>query len=946
MSSLRSIPVQNQVPVTQLYRKLEIVGKGAYGAVYRGIHIPTGDIVALKIINLDTPDDDVEDIQREVALLSQLRGPGTNNVTKYYGCYLDGPHVWIVMDYASGGSVRTLMKATKGNVIEERYSVIIIRELLGALVYIHKSGVIHRDIKAANVLVTDQGRVILCDFGVSALLSTAHSKRTTFVGTPYWMAPEVITSGSMYDSKADIWSLGITLYEMIIGAPPHSNQVEMKVLSLIPSTKPPRLAEHDGSKDMRDFLAMCLKEVPGERANAEDLTKARWIKVATKTPVSILRELIIQYDAWSRAGGVRQSLVAEDEDDDDSLKSNRRESTWEFNTLRGGSLSSVDPSALTSNNSTNDQNGNTHTSTDPIPKRMPPRSLRMLFEGAEGSAGNSDPFGMITRSRTTTPAPPPSLPPLPLSGRQSPIDNSRDADKTVKKTGVAVSITPPSVKTQQPPTFPHIEPSSPQSSNGSRSSSRSSPNRSTSPTSSAHGSDPTTARQATFAFPPLPPVPPMSVSTSTSSLSQQLSPQNTSIVSSSDDESISTRPRSSTRTATYREVRQNRGLPDISIPPNTNKSKTPSTSPSSPSPPVGGIPPFPAVSAVRNDSIASGSSTSTIRRVRKVATASPVNFQFPASSRPRVGSQPEQFTSTAVTTSLTLSSSPPNTQTVPMNEETGKTSPTLLRTTSPTSSPTHQTTHSLDDSIINSPGSIHRTGLTMPLPPFSRAHSATPAGRRSTSAKHGAALSRGPSLNRQGSVAVMETVPTTPIAPPPLRVPKSENASTSGYRSEGETGGMKVPTLKDVLKLSPLPMDSIGNPDLLPPSPSIHAPLTRLPSRPHQPPIPLHVVTTTSTTPFDQNTPSDGPSAAEILKPPVLRPLDLLAFAASPAETHAELARTVDDLAKWLSFVENGLTDLLERSLSEGGGQTVIKENFEEEEDGDDLDVGSDISLQ
>lgn len=168
------------------------------------------------------------------------------------------------MDYASGGSVRTLMKATKGNVIEERYSVIIMRELLGALVYVHKSGVIHRDIKAANVLVTDQGRVLLCDFGVSALLSTAHAKRTTFVGTPYWMAPEVITSGSMYDSKADIWSLGITLYEMTTGSPPHSNQAEMKVLSLIPSTKPPRLAEYEGSKDMREFVAMCLKEVPGE----------------------------------------------------------------------------------------------------------------------------------------------------------------------------------------------------------------------------------------------------------------------------------------------------------------------------------------------------------------------------------------------------------------------------------------------------------------------------------------------------------------------------------------------------------------------------------------------------------------------------------------------------------------------------------------------------------
>lgn len=242
--------------------------------MHRGIHIPTGDVVALKIINLDTPDDDVEDIQREVALLSQLRGPGTNNITKYYGCYLDGPRVWIVMDFASGGSVRTLMKATKSNIIEERYSVVIIRELLVALAYLHKSGVIHRDIKAANILVTDQGGVLLCDFGVSALLPTTQSKRTTFIGTPYWMAPEVITSGSLYDAKADVWSLGITLYEMATGSPPHSNQMEMRVLALIPNTKPPRLAESEGSKDMREFLASCLKELPGEVGLCQCVTAA------------------------------------------------------------------------------------------------------------------------------------------------------------------------------------------------------------------------------------------------------------------------------------------------------------------------------------------------------------------------------------------------------------------------------------------------------------------------------------------------------------------------------------------------------------------------------------------------------------------------------------------------------------------------------------------------
>lgn len=148
--------------------------------------------------------------------------------------------------------------------------------------------------------------------------------------------------------------------------------------------------------------------------------------------------------------------------------------------------------------------------------------------------------------------------------------------------------------------------------------------------------------------------------------------------------------------------------------------------------------------------------------------------------------------------------------------------------------------------------------------------------------------------------------------------------------------------------MSPLPTDLVSGPDLLPPSPSVHAPLNRLPTRPHQPPIPLHIVTTT---PSPDQIPTSSSSSldntttttTEVLKaPPVIKPLDLLASAASSAETHAELARTVDDLAKWLTIVETGLSSILEKSFLEGGG-TVIQENREEEEDDDDLGAGSDF---
>jgi serine/threonine protein kinase len=165
--------------VHQLYKRLETVGKGAYGSVHKGLD-RAGNIVALKIINLDIESDDVGDIQREVALLTQLRD--APNITKYFNCHMDGPRVWIVMEFAQGGSALALMKASKDGCLEEKYVNVIIREVLIALSYLHKVPVIHRDIKAANVLVTATGKVMICDFGVSALLTTAGSKRNTMTG--------------------------------------------------------------------------------------------------------------------------------------------------------------------------------------------------------------------------------------------------------------------------------------------------------------------------------------------------------------------------------------------------------------------------------------------------------------------------------------------------------------------------------------------------------------------------------------------------------------------------------------------------------------------------------------------------------------------------------------------------------------------------------------------
>lgn len=306
-------------PVTALYSKKEMVGRGAYGGVYKAVHNPTGQVVALKIIDLDTPDDDISEIQREVALLSELRDAARHNITLYHGCHLHGHELWIAMDFASGGSIRTLMKSGP---IHEKYASLIVREVLVALAFLHRQDIIHRDVKAANILLTQTGKILLADFGVAAHLQ-ANSKRSTFTGTPLWMAPEVITDGKMYDTKADIWSLGITLFEMATGNPPHFGIEPLRACALIPRSDPPTLPDDDDddssdkdtltpgpfSTPMREFLAQCLQIDPTVRPTADDLMRSKWIKSASKLPMALLRELIVRYVQWIQSGGQRMSIV-------------------------------------------------------------------------------------------------------------------------------------------------------------------------------------------------------------------------------------------------------------------------------------------------------------------------------------------------------------------------------------------------------------------------------------------------------------------------------------------------------------------------------------------------------------------------------------------------------------------------------------------------------------
>ncbi|XP_047200968.1 TRAF2 and NCK interacting kinase a isoform X8 [Girardinichthys multiradiatus] len=260
-----------------IFDLVELVGNGTYGQVYKGRHIRTGQLAAIKVMDVAT--DEEEEIKSEINMLKKYSNH--RNIATYFGVFIKkqppgiDDQLWLVMEFCGAGSVTDLIKNTKGNTLKEDWNAYICREILRGLAHLHQHKVIHRDIKGQNVLLTENAEVKLVDFGVSAQMDRTVGKRNTFIGTPYWMAPEVIACDenpeATYDCKSDLWSLGITAMEMAEGAPPLCDMHPMRALFLIPRNPAPRLKSKKWSRKFQSFIENTLVKNHTQRPSTEQL---------------------------------------------------------------------------------------------------------------------------------------------------------------------------------------------------------------------------------------------------------------------------------------------------------------------------------------------------------------------------------------------------------------------------------------------------------------------------------------------------------------------------------------------------------------------------------------------------------------------------------------------------------------------------------------------------
>ncbi|KAJ9212842.1 hypothetical protein DTO166G4_5499 [Paecilomyces variotii] len=303
------------------YEFEELIGKGAYGRVYKGRQLPSRQLVAIKVMDIDTldyksirdmKDESIKDFIHETKVMQQVKDAGAKNINMLIEAISIHSQLWLVCEYCPGGSVKTLMRAT-GDKLEERFIISIARELAEGLRAIHDAGIIHRDVKAANILIHEEGRLQICDFGVAGVLQSKLDKRSTWIGTPHWMPPEMFSTrgggAHQYGSEIDVWAYGCTLYEIARGNPPNAGLREPMQIGRQLTRIAPKLEGDGFSSQLKDLVSFALNSDPMTRPTMADILEHEYIANSAEAyPTSSLSELVRIYYQWAQRGGQRISL--------------------------------------------------------------------------------------------------------------------------------------------------------------------------------------------------------------------------------------------------------------------------------------------------------------------------------------------------------------------------------------------------------------------------------------------------------------------------------------------------------------------------------------------------------------------------------------------------------------------------------------------------------------
>lgn len=244
------------------------LGEGGYGSVYRAKNRKNGETVALKVVRCDASN---KEIMNEIEFLMSCQSP---YIIGYRDNQSDEERLWLAMEFCEHGSLNDIMEKNGMTFNEVQIAGILYYTLQG-LSYIHSSSKMHRDIKGSNILLNSSGICKIADFGASAELTQTMRRRYTFIGSPFWMAPECLVENA-YDTAADIWSLGITVIELLSGSPPLYNETPMMIIYKIPRDPPPKIPDASSySPELNDFVAKCLNKDEIARPSADDLLRVR-----------------------------------------------------------------------------------------------------------------------------------------------------------------------------------------------------------------------------------------------------------------------------------------------------------------------------------------------------------------------------------------------------------------------------------------------------------------------------------------------------------------------------------------------------------------------------------------------------------------------------------------------------------------------------------------------